>query len=225
MGITVLRCWSLEALREIASLGRIFSWPRRSMPGTMPLVERVTCLGENARPSGSSMMRSAAMTASKLRSGSPWPMSTRLVCGASWDLCCSSGSKTCARISAGVRLRIRPSCAVRQKWQSTAQPAWVEMQMVCRPVLGMKTASTEGGREIGDFADGEFSPGVQRVVELVAAVGGLAERDAEVAQLALGFAEKFHLSPCQSIISRTAEMFARRTVRRPDALLLGWCSL
>ena len=39
-------------------------------------------------------------------------------------------------------IRAAPS---RQKWQSTAQPACVEMQIVCRPSLGMNTASTEAG--------------------------------------------------------------------------------
>ncbi len=45
MGMSALRCSSLEALSEIARLGRIFSCASRSMPGTMPLVESVTCRG------------------------------------------------------------------------------------------------------------------------------------------------------------------------------------
>src|SRR5258708_17272833 len=32
-----------------------------------------------------------------------------------------------------------------QNWQSTAQPACVEMQIVCRASLGINTASTEAG--------------------------------------------------------------------------------
>ena len=45
MGMSASRCSSVEALSEIARLGRIFSCPSRSMPGTMPLVESVTCRG------------------------------------------------------------------------------------------------------------------------------------------------------------------------------------
>ena len=35
-------------------------------------------------------------------------------------------------ISPAVRLRLIPSLAVRQNWQLTAQPTWLEMQMVAR---------------------------------------------------------------------------------------------
>ena len=58
------RCSFDDALSEIASFGRIFSKPNFSMPGTMPLVERVTCFGEMAKPLGSSIMRRATITAS-----------------------------------------------------------------------------------------------------------------------------------------------------------------
>jgi hypothetical protein len=53
-------------------------------------------------------------------------------------------------------------------------------------------AFAERGGKIADFAHGEFSLGVQRVVELPPPVSGLAQRDAEVAQLGFGFAEKLH---------------------------------
>ena len=66
--------------------------------------------------------------------------------GASPSLCSSSGSSTCARISPAVKLRINPSCAVMQNWQSTAHPACVETQIVCRPSLGINTASTDAAR-------------------------------------------------------------------------------
>ena len=48
-------------------------------------------------------------------------------------------------ISPAVKLRIKPSVAVRQKWQSTAQPACVDMQIVCRFSSGMNTVSTVAG--------------------------------------------------------------------------------
>src|SRR5271157_471002 len=35
-------------------------------------------------------------------------------------------------ISPAVKLRCRPSLAVRQNWQLTAQPTWLETQMVAR---------------------------------------------------------------------------------------------
>ena len=145
MGINAPRCSSFDAFNEIASFGRTFSCASRSIPGTIPLVESVTCFGEIRSPSGSSMIRTAAITGSKFSSGSPWPISTIFVCGVSCALCSSSGKSTCAKISPAVRFRINPSCAVRQKWQSTAQPACVEAQIVCRPSLGMNTASTEAG--------------------------------------------------------------------------------
>src|SRR5208282_28871 len=44
-----------------------------------------------------------------------------------------------------VKFRINPSCAVMQNWQSTAHPACVETQIVCRPSLGINTASTDAG--------------------------------------------------------------------------------
>ena len=70
------------------------------------------------------------------------------VFGASTALCSSSGSSTCATISPAVKLRINPSCAVKQNWQSTAHPACVEIQIVCRPSLGINTASTDAGRAV-----------------------------------------------------------------------------
>ena len=39
-------------------------------------------------------------------------------------------------ISPAVRLRCRPSLAVRQNWQLTAQPTWLETQMVARLAAG-----------------------------------------------------------------------------------------
>src|SRR5437899_1221474 len=43
MGMIASRCPSVEALRDMASFGRILSCASRSIPGTMPLVESVTC--------------------------------------------------------------------------------------------------------------------------------------------------------------------------------------
>ena len=53
----------------------------------------------------------------------PLPMRTR------WRL---STAATCPAISPAVRFRRIPSFAVRQNWQFTAQPTWLEMQMVAR---------------------------------------------------------------------------------------------
>src|SRR5580704_18185057 len=49
-----------------------------------------------------------------------------------WSL---STAQTCPTISPAVRLRFTPSKAVKQNWQSTAQPTWLEMQMVERPAV------------------------------------------------------------------------------------------
>jgi len=45
---------------------------------------------------------------SKFSSGSPWPIKTMFVCGASCALCSSSGKSTCAKISPAVRLTNQP---------------------------------------------------------------------------------------------------------------------
>src|SRR5918992_3861189 len=50
-------------------------------------------------------------------------------------------SHTCPTISATLRLRLKPCCAVEQNVQSIAQPTWLEMHNVPRPGSGMKTVS------------------------------------------------------------------------------------
>src|SRR5215831_202196 len=44
--------------------------------------------------------------------------------------CRSSTATTCPAISPAVRFRCSPSFAVRQNWQFTAQPTWLETQVV-----------------------------------------------------------------------------------------------
>ncbi len=61
------------------------------------------------------------------------PIKTRLT--RSWGgetFCWLSTAHTCPTISPAVRLRLIPSSAVRQNWQSTAQPTWLETQIVAR---------------------------------------------------------------------------------------------
>src|SRR5208337_4737764 len=127
------------------------------------------CFGESPTPTASNKILSASITFSKFSSGSPCPINTTFVRPASLialvspDLFSSpssvgmgreaatlspisfNGINTCATISPAVKFRINPNCAVKQNWQSTAQPACVDMQIVCRPSLGMNTASTAAG--------------------------------------------------------------------------------
>src|SRR5579863_8071736 len=44
-----------------------------------------------------------------------------------------STAQTCPTISPAVRFRFTPSSAVKQNWQSTAHPTWLEIQIVDRP--------------------------------------------------------------------------------------------
>src|SRR2546429_7102249 len=62
MGMSASRSLSFDALSEIASLGRTCSRASRSIPGTIPLVESVTCFGESPSPPGSSRIRSEEHT-------------------------------------------------------------------------------------------------------------------------------------------------------------------
>src|SRR5579862_2289753 len=62
------------------------------------------------------------------------PMKTRLMRSSGgetfWSL---STAQTCPTISPAVRLRFTPRSAVKQNWQSTAHPTWLEIQIVDRP--------------------------------------------------------------------------------------------
>src|SRR6201996_287187 len=60
-------------------------------------------------------------------------MNTRLILSLPiWIACRFSTAATCPAISPAVRLRLIPSFAVRQNWQFTAHPTWLEMQIVAR---------------------------------------------------------------------------------------------
>src|SRR5262245_42011155 len=90
-------------------------------------------------------MRSAGTTLRKFASGSPMPMSTTFVTARSSgrpDVPSSRfASQTCPTISAVVRLRLNPCCAVEQKEQSSAHPTCEEMHSVPRSGSGMNTIS------------------------------------------------------------------------------------
>src|SRR5580658_7662687 len=64
---------------------------------------------------------------------SPWP---GLTCANS-----RCASHTCPTISATLKLRLNPCCAVEQNVQSMAQPTWLEMHRVPRSGSGMYTVS------------------------------------------------------------------------------------
>ncbi len=72
-------------------------------------------------------MKTTLLTGQRLSSPSP---SSRLA-NNTWPI-----------ISAAVRLRLKPCCAVAQKAQSRAQPAWEEMHSVARRLSGINTVST-----------------------------------------------------------------------------------
>ena len=138
-GMMRARVASSVAFSDSARLhGRRSSIMRR-MPGTWPTVDSVTRRGEKASPLGSVAMRTKRATASKLCSGSPMPISTRL--RGRWP-CSRSAASTCATISSVVRLRSSPPRAVRQKAQSIAQPTCVDTHWVSRPWPGISTVST-----------------------------------------------------------------------------------
>ena len=83
---------------------------------------------------------SASRRLSRLSSGSPMPMNTRLRLGerrgSAKRIAC-----TWATISLAVRLRPAPQKPVTQKRHASAQPAWLETHNVWRPRSGMSTAS------------------------------------------------------------------------------------
>ena len=85
-------------------------------------------------------MRIAGTTLRKLASGSPMPMNTMLVMMRLSPTCQPSSrfaSHTWPTISAVVRLRLKPCCAVEQNEQSSAQPTCEEMHSVPRSSSGM----------------------------------------------------------------------------------------
>ena len=74
-----VRTSSVVAFSEIARLGAGFNAPSFSIAGTRPAVDTVSRRGEKPAPHGCSSSASARVTFSKLCSGSPIPMNTRLV--------------------------------------------------------------------------------------------------------------------------------------------------
>src|SRR5690349_11660891 len=97
-----------------------------------------------SKPRSSRKMRMAGMTLRKLASGSPMPMSTMLVMMRSSPTFQPSSlfaTQTWPTISAAVRLRLKPCCAVEQNEQSSTQPTCEEMHNVPRSSSGMNTVS------------------------------------------------------------------------------------
>ena len=140
-GMSALRTSSVVAFSETASFTSVSS-PKRRISGTIPAVETVTWRLEKLGPSSESRTSRAALTLSKLWSGSPIPMKTRLVSGRGGEPSSSSIRRRLARatwstISPEVRFRASPIVPVMQKVQPTAQPTWVETQRVFRSVSGM----------------------------------------------------------------------------------------
>ena len=71
------------------------------------------------------------------------PMKTTLVRRAPWASASRAASTAWSAISAAVRSRPGPIAPVAQKWQPSAQPAWLETQTVRRPAAwAISTAST-----------------------------------------------------------------------------------
>ncbi len=82
----------------------------------------------------------AGTTLRKFASGSPMPISTTLLIRRSspaWKPSSFCARNTWPTISAAVRLRLKPCCAVEQKLQSIAQPTCEEMHNVARSPSGM----------------------------------------------------------------------------------------
>src|SRR6185437_1761857 len=147
MGTSSLRNSSSGACSETASATLLRS-ASLYICGTSPEVESVTRRRERSKPKSSRKISSAGTTLRKLASGSPMPMRTTLLTmrsrAESWAKEPASSrlaSQTCPTISAVVRLRLKPCCAVEQNEQSSAQPTCEEMQRVPRSGSGMKTIS------------------------------------------------------------------------------------
>ena len=86
-------------------------------------------------------MRSmASVTASKLSSGSPIPISTTLVTARSSS---RTASHTWPAISAAERFRLKPCLPVEQNAQSSGQPTWEDTHRVPRRPSGMNTISMQ----------------------------------------------------------------------------------
>src|SRR5262245_35475674 len=97
-----------------------------------------------SKPRSSRKMRIAGMTLRKFASGSPMPISTMLVMMRSpptFQPSSRLASHTWPTISAAVRLRLKPCCAVEQNEQSSTQPTREEMHSVPRSSSAMNTIS------------------------------------------------------------------------------------
>ena len=115
----------------MASFGRTASRPSSTILGVIPAVESVIRRGENPIPSGSVSKRVALTTLGRLSKGSPWPIMTMFRRSMEDDNPFNPAtSNTCPTISPAVRLRSSPILAVRQNWQLTGHPTWLEMQNV-----------------------------------------------------------------------------------------------
>ena len=130
-GMIRVRSSSLGAFNEIASFGRTGSAPRSYIRGTIPAVE--TVIRDSGTPTPFTSSRTALMKFSKFRNGSPIPMNTKLTRSFGGVTFWSRNTAiTWPTISPALRLRFTPSNAVRQNWQFTAHPTWLETQIVDR---------------------------------------------------------------------------------------------
>mmetsp|Transcript_37399 Transcript_37399/g.62961 ORF Transcript_37399/g.62961 Transcript_37399/m.62961 type:complete len:205 (-) Transcript_37399:677-1291(-) len=143
MGISQFRTSSVVALRLTA---RVAGERRQNCTicGTSPDVDTVILLEDSASPRSLARMSTASITASTLCSGSPMPMNTTLVTLPMPSAAAMRfASTTCSTICSVVRFPRSPMRPVKQNWQFIAQPTWLEMHTVRRPLgAGIITAST-----------------------------------------------------------------------------------
>mmetsp|Transcript_29603 Transcript_29603/g.74030 ORF Transcript_29603/g.74030 Transcript_29603/m.74030 type:complete len:259 (-) Transcript_29603:69-845(-) len=128
----------------MASWSERFSSAQRSanlrISGTRPTVEMV--MWREPIPRSLRIRRTASITASKLRNGSPIPMKTTLLSRSPRDLSSMAKRAACSKISSEVSWREKPICPVAQKVHPIAQPTCDEMHAVrLKSSYGMRTDS------------------------------------------------------------------------------------
>ena len=103
-------------------------------------MERDTWRRLRFSPSGEERISRNRTTLSKLSSGSPMPIKTKL---AIFSPVSSSAAYTSSSISDGVRFRTQPARVEAQKLQPIRHPTWVEMHKLFPYLYRMTTASTQ----------------------------------------------------------------------------------
>src|SRR5574344_3137577 len=106
------------------------------MAGKTPMVETVMRLGLQPKPSVEVNRSNAGSTLSRLSMGSPIPMKTTLV-----KVSTAGMDRIWLRISAVLRLALKPIRPVMQKAQPILQPTWDDTQSVALSASGIYTAS------------------------------------------------------------------------------------